>query len=121
MGRDLCPHCFFKPSRLGVPQLRFKDSQYKSILKVLNAFCILFWLLVCSASHCFPLFVTYCRPGDLFFSSFLRSEPQAKKKGGRMSMETELALTVSSSTFFSVHRGNLYNLVQNVDIVLNKC
>lgn len=69
--------------------------------KVLAPFNILFWLLVCSASYSFPLFITYRHAGDLSFSTPAFSEVSRRpKKWGRMKMETELALTVSSSTFF---------------------
>lgn len=94
---------------------------------VLNPFYSIFWLVFCSASCCFPLCVTYCHSGDLSCSSpaFPEVSHRPKKKSQtkleRMKMETELALTFLSSTFFCVRRGNLYNLVQNVDTFLNEC
>lgn len=78
------------------------------------------WCTVHSTASFF--FVTYCLFGNLSFSSPAFSEvSHRQKKWGKMKMETGLALMFSSSTFFSVNRGNLYNLVQNVDIFLNKC
>lgn len=70
--------------------------------KAFDLFYILFWLCtVCSASCCFPLFVTYCHCGDLsFFSPSFPEVSHRPKKWGGMKTETELALTVSSSTYF---------------------
>lgn len=111
------PHSFFKLSWVCLSQSsRIYSANPRSLLHHFLA----------AGVHSIMLFPSFCNLLPfwwpfLLFSSLLRSEPQAKKKWGRMKMETELALTVPSSTFFSTQKGNLCNLVQNADIFLNKC
>lgn len=116
-GGDLCPHSLNCPDWVFLSQgSRIHSTGPHSLLHPFLAAGVQCIMLLPSFCNLLPFWWPF-----LLFSSLLRSEPQAKKMGKDENGNRIGTHRFIQHFFFSAQKGNLCNLVQNVDIFLNKC